>query len=131
MRPIKFEICIRRKDGSDLYFEHLTLNDLLNRNGCIYNPNTQEIVYQRMFTGLNDKNGKEIYEGDIIKTTGYTGFVEYESQAAQYWIKWVKNGNRYMSFNATYGDETGMTCDYLEIIGNIYENPELLNNKTT
>jgi uncharacterized phage protein (TIGR01671 family) len=81
------------------------------------------------FTGLLDSNGKEIYEGDICKTTGYTGIVEYEIQAGQYWVKWHRNGNRYMPLangSDQYGDETGIYLNQFEVIGNIYENPELL-----
>ena len=66
------------------------------------------------YTGLKDKNGKEIYEGDIVKN--YIGQVGT--------IIWVKK---------TCGFEIDMKCigrhgiqKRLEIIGNIYENPELI-----
>ncbi len=71
------------------------------------------ILKKLLFTGLKDKNGKEIYESDVIESTKYdprTGVKE-----SYIWLcEW---------------DETGFIFDTigeLEIIGNIYENPELL-----
>lgn len=78
------------------------------------------------FIGLCDCNDREIYEGDIIKTTGYVGVVKYEHQTAQYQIIWKDNANRYMPFNVTFSDGDIWKCDYMEVIGNIYTNPELL-----
>lgn len=128
-RVIKFEVCTRRKDGTDLFTEVLTLDDLLNRNGCYYSPTVQEIVYKRQFTGLTDKNGKDIYEGDIIAYF-------YEETV----IKGHLVSERGYSLNAVIFHNS-MFCigidndfalgnwaedDDLEIMGNIYENPELL-----
>lgn len=80
-------------------------------------------------TGLKDKNGKFIYEGDIIKgyfndsDSGGTYFrimtVVYEEKLAAFGFKDSKN---YCEFLTTVDFEQQ---DY-EIIGNIYENPELL-----
>lgn len=71
------------------------------------------------FTGLHDKNGKEIYEGDIIKWTWLNGntYVEY-----------VKFDQIYTEQSYGWGYELSGNPeeDGCEIIGNIYENPELL-----
>lgn len=93
------------------------------------------------FVGLTDKNGKEIYEGDIIKTHttvnyGFagiqeqeiTGVVKYEIQGAVYHIGFTdRNGkSRYLELRCTYGDGETYQADHFEIIGDIYTNPDLL-----
>ena len=75
----------------------------------------------QQFTGLKDKNGKEIYEGDIVEGSGDTTFSKgrYEITFGSYGIGFrrkLKNGNY----------STSTILEY-NIIGNIFENPELLN----
>ena len=86
--------------------------------------------YLMQFTGLLDKAGKEIYEGDIIKLKGVNGEVW-----AAYWFydKWcLGNGKEGVGgFQEDYdnGDYyNGENIDWgkTEIIGNIHETPELL-----
>ncbi|KQL21763.1 hypothetical protein AN957_02890 [Cytobacillus solani] len=69
------------------------------------------------FTGLKDKNGKEIYEGDIIALPYKRTFPEL---GLQNHTVIFKNGYFSCSDYNTYASE---------VIGNIYENPELLNIK--
>jgi len=71
------------------------------------------------YTGLNDKNGKEIYEGDIFKWEDNTfGYIKY------------KDGSFYLKIAEIYSPWLRVIKheleNELEVIGNIYDNPELL-----
>ena len=83
------------------------------------------------YTGLKDKHGKEIYEGDIVKSKGLKAKV----CLGQY-IHYIEN-KKSPAFGVHFdGDEGFFFSECLlengrvtvEIIGNIYENPDLLNN---
>jgi len=85
------------------------------------------------FTGLKDKNGKEIYEGDILAIKFFPAYVEriswegYPDAIAE--IFWDLSGFRLHAKGGKdlrYADFCDINYDETEIIGNIYKNPELL-----
>ncbi len=117
-----------------------TYNHNLNRfyldsDGCLYEAShSGEDIYLQsssyiieQCTGLKDKNNKLIYENDILKSDdgeeSYMIRVKYFEDEAKYYIAYyVDNGD--WEYNL---DELEMQDLYqFEIIGNIYENPELM-----
>lgn len=85
----------------------------------------------QFFTGLTDKHGKELYEGDIVKTPAKTiSVVEFDKGLFGLNHDY---GTENKSMLGSWGSECNLRCLYdgyhrdIEIIGNIYENPELIN----
>jgi uncharacterized phage protein (TIGR01671 family) len=126
MRTIKFRAWhVKRKTMFDM------VKSMWSSDG--YSPVVFEIdeithkhsLHLMQYTGLKDKNGVEIYEGDIIKsyynyygTVGEVSAVEFHADS------------EYGAGVSPFGDgEYGHPPNECEIIGNIYENPELLEDK--
>jgi uncharacterized phage protein (TIGR01671 family) len=84
---------------------------------CIMSDNN---YIKMQYTGLKDKNGKEIYEGDIVSDEEDTGYISYMSETTEYIIDYWKKGDE------TSRGENLSSVGEVEIIGNIYENPNLI-----
>ncbi len=82
-------------------FSAISNGDLLNR---------YEIVMQ--YTGLNDRNNKQIYEGDFVKDGQRILFVKFTNGSFNFFSK-----HGYMV--------TNVDTTWFEVIGNIFENPNL------
>ena len=108
MRTLKFRIFNKKlKSYIDINSSSIMIDELNNLNDNL-------IVEQ--FTGLHDKNGKEIYEGDIV-TDGVGKYkIIYDLKLAGY--------QPYCIFR----DDPE---NYCEVIGNIYKNPELISKTPT
>lgn len=83
------------------------------------------------FTGLTDKNGKEVYEGDIVKQS-FPDYTEHSMDDEPRWIEKISfivyRAHGFWVDNEFFGWEgEGLwSWDIMEIIGNIYEHPDLL-----
>ena len=80
------------------------------------------------YTGLTDKNGKKIFEGDVMKdSAGVCGEVKFGLYTAGFSIQDTNQGF-YIEFpeESLYRKELGYWENKVIVIGNIYDNPELL-----
>ena len=75
------------------------------------------------YTGLKDKNGKRIFEGDICRNTRTGEIVSVKWHGTMAGYVWDKR--RADSFLFDFG-ELFRACDKYEVIGNIHDNPEML-----
>ena|SRR3990167_7010381 len=116
MREIKIRYRLKQLDpkkGYEEWFEFYTIEQI--ESGGV--QTTAEIISRDQYTGLKDKNGKEIYEGDIFYTSYGCTFPIFIND---------KHGIR------VYIGKDLMTLGEAKsgkIIGNIYENPELMEGK--
>lgn len=110
-------------DSEDKWYYSIGLDgNVRDGNGNPYDEN--HVVQQ--YTGLKDKNGKEIYEGDILNRQNDTLPVYYEviwdNEAGGLATKQHRHHNKLINHLPIYPD----SFRYLEVVGNIFENPELL-----
>lgn len=101
------------EDGEETYIE-------------IFNKVDAELM---QYTGLKDKNGKEIYEGDIVQTCeNYKQVVVWHNNGykLKFTFSGVYRGDRYTETKYLELGDTSSRRWGDEVLGNIYENPELL-----
>ncbi len=126
MRQIKFrawdkfnQMMWYQKDSIGLFFTNM--EELIDgENGISY----------MQFTGLHDKNGKEIYEGDIMGANRVGGVIDvigkvlFDIDFASFVIEYTNGGWSYLWEHLNNSANEGRS-----VIGNIHENPELLTDK--
>nr|DAX64708.1 MAG TPA: YopX protein [Caudoviricetes sp.] len=111
---------------SDMWFNvdslgEIGLNDSVMNDYITVSPDEIELMQS---TGLKDKNGKEIFEGDIVDYKGRKAVIKWHGSYANFIYRFVDELQERVSewhplFLAYY---------HFEVIGNIYENKELLEN---
>jgi uncharacterized phage protein (TIGR01671 family) len=119
MREIKFRAWDTSEENKPYMLGPYDLTD------AIWNHKDIRKLPLMQYTGLKDKNGKEIYEGDII---------EYYDEFSIFGGKVIgKIGFKDAAFTIETEEETYIlhtTYPFCTVIGSIHENPELLTTKT-
>ena len=122
MRELKFRAWIHKLN---CWADEVLVSCIANVWGYVGSDSNGIPYYNcdlEQYTGLKDKNGKEIYEGDIAAWKNASGF--NDGMAV---VEWNNNGAWYIVNDDAgvfdYLDDVAINC---EVIGNIHENPELL-----
>jgi len=91
----------------------INVNGSMQSLSIIYNKEKEFIPM--LYTGMKDINGKKIFEGDIL-------WYEAESYKGDVWFE----GTGFKTDCRGFGHEDLINADGAEVIGNVYENPELV-----
>lgn len=124
MKEIKF----RAWDGDTMIWKGLYVANghLVLPNETLVRDGVRKLIWMQ-YIGLKDKNGKEIYEGDIVKQKRGNFVVEYHIEGAGFIFTADPNDIEALSFRLSPEREVRkLELNGLEVIGNIYQNPELV-----
>lgn len=129
MREIKYRSAHYKYDGK---FSHFSYWGFINHKGeydkdCFASPSSSKDTYRKVeeqYTGIKDKNGRKVFEGDVVEFVDYNrsyedlflnkGTIEYDQFG-------------YVITNRFEVDMEDIDWDQVEVIGNIHENPDLKN----
>ena len=138
-RKIKFKVWDKENKKMIYNPEVKNLDLSFTKINLVFRDNEWEYL---QFTGLKDEDGKEIYEGDIVRM--YLGdgtiiedgvikfglkqafYIKYFGDSGQYCYMQEKGSGSFSDNLENLNIYNEIDCDDLKIIGNKYENPELL-----
>lgn len=124
---IKFRAWIKTGNETDDYVKPMTIQQMIHSKESTFNlEQLNDLVDFEQFTGLKDANGKEIYEGDIIKFFGANKKIKAKNEFGII----VYKADRYgAGFNSIIQNEEhgygGINIAQDIVVGNVHENPEL------
>lgn len=124
MRELKFRAwwkdTKRFLDGDEWY---MTCSGAKYLHYSIHPYSDDDFIIEQ-YTGLKDENGKEIYENDIVEyTTCYYGNEKRHRKVVE-WKEWDSD-----DFGEPHNIGYRDLSEYMEVVGNIHENPDLLEEK--
>lgn len=128
MQQIKFRAWIKTGNETDDYVEPMTIQQMIHSKESTFSlEQLNDLVDFEQFTGLKDVNGKEIYEGDIIEFFGANKKIKVKKEFGIIVYKADRYGAGFNSIiqnkERGYG---GINITQDIVVGNVHENPELL-----
>lgn len=127
-REIKFRAWIKTGNETDDYVEPMTIQQMIHSKKSTFSlAQLNDLVDFEQFSGLTDENGKDIYEGDIIQFFGANKKIKTKKEFGIIVYKADRYGAGFNSIiqNKEHG-YGGINIVQDIVIGNIHENPELL-----
>ncbi|MEB3376812.1 YopX family protein [Pediococcus pentosaceus] len=124
----KFRAWIKTGNETDDYVKPMTIQQMIHSKKSTFSlQQLNDLVDFEQFTGLTDVNGKEIYEGDIIKFFGANKKIKAKNEFGIIVYKADRYGAGFNSIiqNKEHG-YGGINIAQDIVVGNVHENPELL-----
>ena len=115
MKELKF----RAWDGKKMIEDVIPVSETDVVELFEYEHQVTEVEAVEQYTGLTDKNGKEIYEGDVVNIQGIKYYVDFEHGGF-----WFNNDNRKWKANRPFTHF--QEINDAEVVGNVHESADLL-----